>query len=219
MNEINKVQLEQISGKDYPITIQISAGRNARATWIAPINSRNFLVMQSGVGDTGEAIYISPKTNNSYIQAVSIRQHITKKPSEIVYLNLRKASVIRVMAILPNSRPSTGWRRGYLTNELHKRDFRCRRTKLRYSRIATIKLWWQHLRAQLPGTLPLNPWQEAPRQCSHHKTIGTIPRYPRDPKFFLVKFEKRRVKTLRQDALPERWGDWEVKRIPKLSDI
>ena len=72
--------------------------------------------------------------------AVSILQHITKKPSEIIYLNLRKASVIRVMAILPNSRPSTGWRRGYLTNELHKRDFRCRRTYLKYSRIATIKL-------------------------------------------------------------------------------
>ena len=118
------------------------------------------------------------------------------------------------MAILPNSRPSTGWRRGYLTNELHKRDFRCRRTKLRYSRTAAIKLWRQHLRAQLPGTLPLNPWQEAPRQCSHHKTIGTIPRYPRAPKKNLVKFEKRRVKTLRQDALPERWRDWGVKRIP-----
>ena len=71
-----------------------------------------------------------------------------------MYLNLRKASVIRVMAILPNSRPSTGWRRGYLTNELHKRDFRCRRTKLMYSRTATIKLWRQHLGAQLPGTLP-----------------------------------------------------------------
>ena len=81
--------------------------------------------MQSGVGDTGEAIYLT-QTNNTYIQAVSIRQHITKKTPEIVYLNLRKASVIRVMAILPNSRPSTGWRRGYLTNELHKRDFRCR---------------------------------------------------------------------------------------------
>ena len=68
--------------------------------------------------------------------------------------------------------------------QLHKRDFRCRRTKLRYSRTATIKLWRQHLGAQLPGTLPQNPWQEAPRQCSCHKTIGTIPRYPRDPKFF-----------------------------------
>ena len=73
---------------------------------------------------------------------------------------------------------------GLSHQQLHKRDFRCRRTKLRYSRTATIKLWWKHLRAQLPGTLPLNPWQEAPRQCSHHKTIGTIPRYPRDPKFF-----------------------------------
>ena len=109
--------------------------------------------------------------------------------------------------------------RGYLTNELHKRDFRCRRTKLRYSRTATIKLWRQHLRAQLPGTLPqpLNVRRHH-EQSSRHKTIRTIPRYPRDPKK-IVKFEKRRVKTLRQDALPERWGDWGVKRIPKLSDI
>src|SRR3954465_8237164 len=50
-------------------------------------------------------------------------QHITKKPSEIVYLNLQKASVIRVMAILPNSRPSTGWRRGDLTNNCIKEIF------------------------------------------------------------------------------------------------
>ena len=78
--------------------------------------------MQSGVGDTGEAIYLT-QTNNTYIQAVSIRQHITKKPSEIVYLNLRKASVIRVMAILPNSRPSIGWRRGDLTNNCIKEIF------------------------------------------------------------------------------------------------
>ena len=35
--------------------------------------------------------------------AVSILQHITKKPSETIYLNLRKASVIQVMAILPSS--------------------------------------------------------------------------------------------------------------------
>ena len=80
--------------------------------------------------------------------------HNREKTSETIYLNLRKASVIQVMAILPNSRPSTGWRRGYLTNELHKRDFRCRRTYLKYTRIATIKLWRQHLGAQLPGTLP-----------------------------------------------------------------
>ena len=57
--------------------------------------------------------------------------------------------------------------------------------KLRYSRISTIKLWRQHLGAQLPGTLPqpliVRRHQE---QCSRHKTIGTIPRYPRDPKYF-----------------------------------
>ena len=117
------------------------------------------------------------------------------------------------MAILPNSRPSTGWRRGYLTNELHKRDFRCRRTKLRYSRTATIKLWRQHLGAQLPGTLPqpLNVRRHQ-EQCSRHKTIGTIPRYSRDPKK-IVKFEERRVKTLRQEASPKWRMDWGVKRI------
>ena len=88
-----------------PISYHASVGKKKKLELLEfpPINSWNFLVMQSGVGDTGEAIYISPKTNNSYIQAVSIRQHITKKTSEIVYLNLRKASVIRAMAILPNS--------------------------------------------------------------------------------------------------------------------
>ena len=66
------------------------------------INSRNFLVMQSGVGDTGDT-YIYHPNQQSLDPAVSIRQHITKKPSEIVYLNLRKTSVIQVMAVLPNS--------------------------------------------------------------------------------------------------------------------
>ena len=159
---------------------------------------------------------ISPKTTQILHLVVSILQHITKKPSEIIYLNLRKAAVIRVMAILPNSRPSTGWRRGYLTNELHKRDFRCRRTKLRYSRTTTVKLWWQHLRAQLHGILPLNPWQEAPRQCSHHKTIGTIPRYPRDPKFFLVKSEERRVKTSTSGDLTRATKGLRSKKNPTL---
>ena len=88
--------------------------------------------------------------------------------------------------------------------------------KLRYSRVATIKLWRQHLGAQLPGTLPqpLNVRRDQ-EQCSRHKTIGTIPRYPRDPKFVSeIWEEKRRVKTLRQDASPERWRDWGIKRIP-----
>ena len=51
--------------------------------------------------------------------------------------------------------------------QLHNRDFRCR----------------QHLGAQLPGTLPqpLNVRRHQ-EQCSRHKTNGTIPRYPHDPK-------------------------------------
>ena len=93
--------------------------------------------MQSGVGDTGEAIYFT-QTNNPYIQAVSIHQHITKKPSEIVYLNLRKASIIRAMAILPNYLPVTGWHRGYLTTNFIKEIFDG--GELRYSRTAMIKL-------------------------------------------------------------------------------
>ena len=104
--------------------------------------------------------------------------------------------------------------------QLHKRDFRCRRTKLRYSRTATIKLWRQHLGAQLPGTLP----QPLKTGGTKNNVLVTKPSEQNQDtrvilKKNLVKFEKRRVKTLRQDALPERWGDWEVKRIPKLSDI
>ena len=119
------------------------------------------------------------------------------------------------MAILPNSRPYIGWRRGYLTNNCIKEIFDVGKTKLRYSTTAMIKLWRQHLGAQLPGTLPqtLNDRRHQ-EQCSRHKTIGTIPRYPRDPKKILVQFKKRRVKTLRQDTSPEGRRDWGVKRIP-----
>ena len=58
--------------------------------------------MQSGVGDTGRHNTYHT-TNKLYAPTISIHQHITKKPSEIVYLNLQKASVIRAMAIHPNS--------------------------------------------------------------------------------------------------------------------
>ena len=136
--------------------------------------------MQSGVGDTGRH-NIYHTTNKPYAPTVSIRQHITKKTLEIVYLNLRKASVIRAVTILPNSLPSTGWRRGYLTTNCIKEIFDV--GELRYSRTATIKLSRQHLGAQLPRTLPqpLNVMRHQ-EQCSCNETIGTIPRYPRDPK-------------------------------------
>ena len=85
--------------------------------------------MQSGLGDTGRH-NIYHTTNKPYAPTVSIRQHITKKPLKIVYLNLRKASIIRVMAILPNSCPSTGWHRGYLTNNCIKEIFDVGKTQV-----------------------------------------------------------------------------------------
>ena len=59
--------------------------------------------MQSGVGDIGRH-NIYHTTNKPYAPTVSIRQHISKKTPEIMYLNLRKAFVILAVAILPNSR-------------------------------------------------------------------------------------------------------------------
>ena len=182
MNKTTRYGHEQILGKDYPTTNQISAEQILELHEFPPTKLPKLSGYAIKCWGYKGSIISHPKLANP-TSAVSILQHITKKPSEIVYLNLRKASVTRVMAILPNSRPSTGWRQGYLTNELHKRDFRCRRTKLRYSRTATIKLWRQHLGAQLPGTLPqpLNVRRHQ-EQCSRHKTIRRIPRYPRDPK-------------------------------------
>ena len=121
----------------YPIPYHASVGK---IFWelleFPPINSRNFLVMQSGVGDTGEAIYLT-QTNNPYIQVVSIHQHITKKLSEIVYLNLQKAYVIQAMAILPSS--PQYWVIGVISPTTVQKIFSMS-AKLRYSRTATIKL-------------------------------------------------------------------------------
>ena len=118
----------------------------------------------------------------------------------------------------PELPPSTGWRRGDLTNNCIKEISMS--AKLRYSRTATIKLWRQHLGAQLPGTLPqpLNVRRHQ-EQCSRHKTIGTIPRYPRDPKFFLVKFEKRKVKTSTSGDLTRATKGLRSKKNPTLRYI
>ena len=122
------------------------------------------------------------------------------------------------MAILPNSRPSTGWRRGDLTNNCIKEISMS--AKLRYSKTATIKLRRQHLGAQLLGTLPqtLNVRRHQ-EQCSRHKTIGTIPRYPRDPKKNLVKFEERRVKTSTSGGLTRETKGLRSKNNPTLRYI
>ena len=52
----------------YPIPYHAFVGKiSYELLEFPPINSRNFLVMQYGVGDTGEAIYLT-QTNNPYIQ-------------------------------------------------------------------------------------------------------------------------------------------------------
>ena len=91
--------------------------------------------------------------------------------------------------------------------------------KLRYSRTATIKLWRQHLGAQLPGTLPqpLNVRRHQ-EQCSRHKNIGTIPRYPRDPKKIHEIWGEESQNIYVRSPHQSDEGGWGVKRI-LLSDI
>ena len=51
-----------------PISYHVSVGKiKLELLEFPPINSQNFLVMQLGVGDTGEEIYLT-QTNNPYIQ-------------------------------------------------------------------------------------------------------------------------------------------------------
>ena len=56
-------------------------------------------------------------------------------------------------------------------------------------------------------------------QCSRHKTIGTIPRYPRDPKKILVKFEERKVKTSTSGDLTRATKGLRSKKNPTLRYI
>ena len=87
------------------------------------------------------------------------------------------------MAILPNSRPSTGWRRGYLTNNYIKEIFDVGETQVFQNcndKVVTTTPQSSTPR-DIATTLNVTRHQE---QCSRHKTIGMIPRYPRDPKFF-----------------------------------
>ena len=142
-----------------------------------PINSRNFLVMQSGVGDTGRH-NIYHTTNKPYAPTISIRQHITKKTPEIVYLNLRKASIIRVMEILPNSHHSTGWRRGYLTNNCIKEIFDVGEKNQEFQN-CNDKIVTTTPRSSTPRDTATTPkCQEAPRtmfSSQNHRKDSKIP--------------------------------------------
>ena len=121
------------------------------------------------------------------------------------------------MAILPNSRPSTGWRRGYLTNNCIKEIFDVGKTQVFQN--CNDKIVTTTPRSSTPRDTATTPkCQEAPRtmfSSQNHRNDSKIP--PLSLKI-IMKFEERRVKTLRQEASPERRRDWGVKRI-LLSDI
>ena len=87
MNKTTRYGQEQILGKDYPITNQISAEEILELHELPPMK----LPKLSGYaiwwwGYKG-SIISHPKLEKLH-PAVSILQHITKKPSEIIYLNL-----------------------------------------------------------------------------------------------------------------------------------
>ena len=135
-----------------------------------------------------------------------------------MYLNLRKASVIRVMAILPNSRPSTGWRRGDLTNNYIKEIFDVGETQVYQN--CNDKIVTTTPRSSTPRDTATTPnVRRHQEQCSRHKTIGTILRYPRDPKKHLVKFEERRVKTSKSGDLTRATKGLRSKKNPTLRYI
>ena len=92
--------------------------------------------------------------------------------------------------------------------------------ELRYSRTATIKLWRQHLGDQLPRTLPqpLNVRRHQ-EQCSRHKTIGTIPRYPRDPKNFFSEIWGEKSTTSTSGDLTRATKGLRSKKNPSLRYI
>ena len=83
--------------------------------------------MQSGVGDTGEAIYLT-QTNNPYIQPYPSTTHNQEtfgnrvpQPSK----SIRYTSYGNTPEL-----PSTRWRRGYLTNNCIKEIFDVGKTQV-----------------------------------------------------------------------------------------
>ena len=95
----------------------------------------------------------------------------------IIYLDLRKASIIQVMAILPNSRPSTGWRRGYLTNNCIKDIFDVGKTQVFQN--CNDKIVTTTPRSSTPRDTATTPkCQEAPRtmfSSQNHRNDSKIP--------------------------------------------
>ena len=150
---------------------------------------------------------ISPKTSNPISSCIhpsthnqeTFGNHLPQPSKSVRYTSYGNTPEL----------PPQYWVASRLSHQqLHKRDFQCRWTKLRYSRTATIKLWRQHLGAQLPGTLP-QPLMTGgiENNVLVTKTSEQSKQYSRDPKKkFGAIFGNRREKSNRQESSPERKG-------------
>ena len=116
----------------------------------------------------------------------------------------------------PELAPVLGYR-GYLTNSCTKEIFDVGKAQvLQICNEKIVTTTPQSLTPRVKSTKIDRRHQE---QCSRHKTIETIPRYPRDPKFFLVKFEKRKVKTSTSRDLTRATKGLRSKKNPMLRYI
>lgn len=103
------------TGRRTPISHHASIGKISQVTtWIPTYELPKLSGYAIWCWGYREA-QISHTTNKSYTPTVSIRQHITKKTSEIVYLRPSKTSNIIVMAIHLIALPSIGCRQTTLT--------------------------------------------------------------------------------------------------------
>ena len=83
----------------------------------------------------------------------------------------------------PDSRPSTGWRRGYLTNNCIKEIFDVGKTQVFQN--CNDKIVKTTPRSSTPRDTTTTPkCQEAPRTMFSSQQYWMIPTYPCDPNFF-----------------------------------
>ena len=132
--------------------------------------------MQSGVGDTGDTKYISPKLTiprSSCIHPSTHNQetfgnHLPQPSKSIRYTSYGNT---------PELPPSTGWRRGYLTNNCIKEIFYVGETQVFQN--CNDKIVTTTPRSSTPRDTATTPkCQEAPRtmfSSQNHRNDSKIP--------------------------------------------
>ena len=161
MNKATRYIYEQISGKDYPITNQISAGRNTRATWIPTYKTpKTFWLCNQVLGIQGKH-NISPKLaipTSSCIHPSTHNQetfgnHVPQPSKSIRYTSYGNSTELLpqywVVPRLSHQQP-------------HKRDFWCLRTQVFQN--CNDKIVTTTPRSSTPQDTATTPkCQEAPR--------------------------------------------------------